>query len=80
MKRRLGWLGVLAAATVLVAGCDSQRQLPDSPYPGASRDMMENPLGAQAKLKAIQSARAKKAQKNVENADPRNKARQTPSP
>jgi hypothetical protein len=79
LQRRRNWLSVLAVLAIVSSGCGEQ-QLPEPKYPGASRDMLENPLGAGAKLKGIEekaasqpklSAKAKQAQENAAKADPR---------
>jgi hypothetical protein len=72
LKRSTNPLIVLAAAALIGFGCDNYKQLPDSPYPGASRDLMENPLGAAKKTKAL-TAKQKAAMENAKKADPRGK-------
>ena len=80
MRRRFNWLSVLPVLAIVAAGC-GEKQLPEPAYPGASRDLMENPLGAAAKLKgaaeakaasqAKVSAKTKAALENAAKADPR---------
>ena len=55
---RLMRLFLLSALVLPVSGC-GDKPLPDSPYNGASRDLMENPLGASAKLKGAEEEKAK---------------------
>jgi len=63
---------IVAALMVLWSGCGNE-QLPDAP-PGASRAMMENPLGAAKEAKQAKvSAKTKAALENAAKADPRGK-------
>ena len=76
MQRRFHWLSVLPVLAIVAAGC-GEKQLPEPAYPGASRDMMENPLGAAAKIKGAEEAKAKlsaktsAAREKAAQADPR---------
>jgi hypothetical protein len=78
MKHRLSWLAVPAAALILGPGCDSQRPLPDSPSPGAARDLTENPARAQPKLKALNKKQQKARELADQFDDPREKRRLAP--
>jgi len=64
---------IVAALAIVPSGC-GEPTLPDTP-PGASRSMMENPLGAAeaAKKARPQSAKLKTALENAAKADPRGK-------
>jgi len=64
---------IVAALAVVSSGC-GEPTLPETP-PGASRAMMENPLGAAeaAKKAKPQSAKVKAALENAAKADPRGK-------
>ena len=65
---------------LFVSGCGDQ-PLPDAPYAGASRELMENPAAAAAKLKGVEeekaksksSAKAEAARAKAATADPRGK-------
>ena len=65
---------------LFVSGCGDQ-PLPDAPYAGASRELMENPAAAAAKLKGVEEAQAKSkssakaeaARAKAATADPRGK-------
>ena len=52
------WLPLLSSLMVLVSGC-GDKPVPDSAYPGASREFMENPAAAAAKLKGIEAEKSK---------------------
>jgi hypothetical protein len=72
---RFNWLLLIPAMAIVVSGC-GEKSLPEPSYPGASRDLMENPLGAAAKAKAADakvSAKANTARQNAAKADPRGK-------
>ena len=79
---RRACLSLLPALMLVASGC-GEKQLPESAYPGASRDMMEDPVGAAAKLKGAEaekskasakvSAKVKAAREKAAQADPRGK-------
>ena len=52
---------------LFVSGCGDQ-PLPDAPYAGASRELMENPAAAAAKLKGVEEEKAKTKSKGSEKA------------
>ena len=78
--RCLTCLFLLPALMLFVSGCGDQ-PLPDAPYAGASRELMENPAAAAAKLKGVEeekaksksSAKAEAARAKAATADPRGK-------
>jgi hypothetical protein len=79
LQRLRNWLSVLPVMAIVTSGC-GEKQLPEPAYPGASREMLENPLGAGAKLKGAEEAKAsqaklspkaKAAHENAAKADPR---------
>ena len=69
---------LVPALVFFLAGCGEQ-QLPESSDPGQSRDLMENPLGAAAKIKGAEEAKAKvsakvaAAREKAAKSDPRGK-------
>lgn len=65
------WL-IVSALAIVVASCGEQ-QLPETP-PGASRSMIENPLGKAAEGKPAKvSPKAKAAMEKAAGNDPRGK-------
>ena len=72
LNRRFYLVFVVMALAIGSSGC-GEPQLPET-KPGASRAMMENPLGAAKEAKqAKQSAKVKAALENAAKADPRGK-------
>jgi hypothetical protein len=72
LNRRLYRVLVITALAIVSSGCGNET-LPDTP-PGASRAMIENPLGVAKEAKqAKQSAKTKAAFENAAKADPRGK-------
>jgi hypothetical protein len=70
LNRRLSWLLIAAALTIVSPGCGNGT-LPETP-PGASRAAIENPLGTvKAAKQAKVSAKTKAAMEKAATADPR---------
>jgi hypothetical protein len=72
LNRRLYGGLFVAALAIILAGC-GEPQLPETPA-GASRSMIENPLGKAADTKQSKvSAKAKAAYEKAAGSDPRGK-------
>ena len=56
MKRHLNWLACIACLAIAGGGC-GEKQVPPSTYPGARRDLMENPSLYAAKIKALKEGK-----------------------
>jgi len=56
LRRPLNWLAVIAWLAVTGGGC-GEKPLPPSTYPGARREMMENPSLYAAKIKALKEGK-----------------------
>jgi hypothetical protein len=56
LKRHPNWLACIACLAIAGGGC-GQKVIPPSSYPGARREMMENPSLYAAKIKALKEGR-----------------------
>jgi len=56
LKRHPNWLACIACLAITGGGC-GEKPLPPSTYPGAKREMMENPSLYAAKIKALKEGK-----------------------
>jgi len=63
LKRHLNWLACIACLAIAGGGCGEQQVAPSS-YPGARREMMENPGLYAAKIKALKEGKDINSVKN----------------
>jgi len=76
LKRHLNWLACIACLAFAGGGCGGEEG-PPSTYPGARRDLMENPSLYAAKIKALKEGRdvnSVKAADPTEKMTPKQKA------
>jgi hypothetical protein len=69
LKRHMNWLACIAFLAIAGGGC-GEKEVPPSTYPGARRDLMENPSLYAAKIKALKEG---KDVNSVKLADPTEK-------